>query len=330
MRVVRLNTSDAAAVGAVVDILGAAHAEDFPNDPKFCPEWTAATVRVPVPGIRQERWLAMDSGAPVGALLVEFPELDNQSTALVEVTVHPSARRRGVGTALAEHALSRAVAGARELMIAESVVGGATEAFARAHGAEARQVEHRQRLVVEQGARAGWERLLADAYRHSGGYRLVRWSGPVPGEHLDGMAYLTARMSTDIPLGTLDWQPERWDTDRMRAHDDVVARRGGRTYTTAAVHEASGEVVAFTTLMYTPDDPTHAWQDNTIVEPAHRGHRLGTVVKIENLRFAIGHEPLTRAVTTWNALDNGPMNAINAALGFVPIDHWGEWQLGVG
>lgn len=51
------------------------------------------------------------------------------------------------------------------------------------------------------------------------------------------------------------------------------------------------------------------------------------VIKVSNLLHALEHQPATENVLTWNALSNTNMNAINSALGFVPLDHWWEWQL---
>ena len=75
----------------------------------------------------------------------------------------------------------------------------------------------------------------------------------------------------------------------------------------------------------TPD--WHAFQQITIVDPDHRGHRLGTIAKIENLRYAMSHEPALRIIDTWNAAVNDHMISINEAIGFRPVDSWNNWQL---
>ena len=75
-----------------------------------------------------------------------------------------------------------------------------------------------------------------------------------------------------------------------------------------------------------PTVADHAWQFLTVVDPAHRGHRLGLAVKLANLRYALGHEPALRVIDTWNAAANRHMIAINEALGFRPVDVWSKWQ----
>lgn len=328
MHIEQLDLLDDIRVKAVVALLAVAHAEGFPLDPKFCPDWEAARIRFPAPGSRYEWWLASDDvDGLLGVLALEFPECDNTTIALAALTVHPRARRRGIGTALAEVARSRADGNARTLLIAESVLGGAADRMLRRHGASPGLPYRRQRLVVDTGAAETWQRLFDEALPHSAGYTVLRWRDDVPERFLDGMAYLNARMSTDAPLDQLEWGPELWDGDRIRERDKAVAAWGTRCYTTAAVHEGTRHLVGYSTLSYTPDDPAHAQQWNTIVEPAHRGHRLGMIIKVANLRFALEHEYATRTVMTTNAESNGPMNAINAALGFVPFDHWAEWQV---
>jgi RimJ/RimL family protein N-acetyltransferase len=69
-----------------------------------------------------------------------------------------------------------------------------------------------------------------------------------------------------------------------------------------------------------------AWQLITLVDPDHRGHRLGTVVKIENLRYILSHEPALRVIDTYNAAVNDHMISINEAMGFRPVDGLVSWQ----
>jgi hypothetical protein len=63
------------------------------------------------------------------------------------------------------------------------------------------------------------------------------------------------------------------------------------------------------------------------VEGEHRGHRLGLLVKAENLRMLRRHFPDTMTVTTWNAVSNRHMIAVNEALGFRPVERYQAWQL---
>jgi hypothetical protein len=93
------------------------------------------------------------------------------------------------------------------------------------------------------------------------------------------------------------------------------------------VHEASGRMIALTFVAGNDDTPSQAWQNLTLVHPEHRGHRLGLIVKLENLRYIRELRPELTGIDTINAAENERMLAINVAMGFRPADSWIEWQL---
>jgi hypothetical protein len=93
-----------------------------------------------------------------------------------------------------------------------------------------------------------------------------------------------------------------------------------------AVHEATDKLVAWTALSGPKVVPEHMWQQITLVHPQHRGHRLGLIVKLENLKHALGYRPGLAAIDTWNATTNEHMLAINRAMGFQAVDSWTDWQ----
>jgi hypothetical protein len=72
-----------------------------------------------------------------------------------------------------------------------------------------------------------------------------------------------------------------------------------------------------------------AGQEDTIVVPEPRGHRLGTLVKVANLDLARAQRPELRVIDTCNADSNPYMVRINEAMGFRPHHRAGEWQLDV-
>ncbi|MND05557.1 hypothetical protein D3C83_264210 [compost metagenome] len=59
---------------------------------------------------------------------------------------------------------------------------------------------------------------------------------------------------------------------------------------------------------------------------AHRGHRLGLLLKIEMLRWFREEEPQVRWMDTGNAPDNAYMIAINETLGHRVVGSVIEWQ----
>lgn len=194
-------------------------------------------------------------------------------------------------------------------------------------GAKRALDEVRRRLHVETLDRAALDDLERSAVAASPGYRLVQWQNELPEPLLDDLAVLEARMSTDPPLGDLDWEPEVYDRDRLKGIEEAVRVRGRDIFGTGVVHEQSGMLVGYTQYGLDPDVAQHAWQWATIVLPEHRGHRLGLRLKIANLRWLLARSSRVQTIDTWNAAENAHMVAVNVAMGFRQIELSSEWQL---
>ncbi|MDM4721075.1 GNAT family N-acetyltransferase [Micromonospora sp. WMMA1363] len=313
----------------------AATATDVPDFPVQTRDEFAAEAAHPMPGAVVSHALARLDGVPVGHLVLRFPQLDNTDNVSVELAVHPAHRRRGAGRALLAYAVEAARERGRKRMLGDTVLAlpdgpdrpAAGGAFAAATGAHAALEDVRRRLDVAAVDQAALDELLAGARERAGGYRGVTWRGPVPEEYVADVARLESRMNTDAPLGDLKLEAEKVDAGRVRATEKVLAARGRRDYHYGAVHEATGRLVAWTMLDVNSYSPWHAWQQTTIVDPEHRGHRLGLLAKVENLRYTVESEPQVRAIDTWNAAVNEHMIRINEQLGFRPVDAWTNWQL---
>lgn len=262
---------------------------------------------------------------------------DDARSAWVTAEVLPEWRRRGIGGALLERFVDIARGEGRAILQggAYHLPGGEgpqltpptgfgavpaedeTVRFVTARGFRLAQVDRISRLELPSGA----ARPTAP-----GGYELLLWDGSTPDEHLDDMAVLHARMSTDPPLGDVDWTPEQWDAERVREND---ARRGqdGRLWLTAAVrHEASGRLVGFTDLSVPPETHRPVMQMDTIVMAEHRGHRLGMLLKLANLHALDSAAPGRPAIYTWNAEENRHMLSVNESVGFVAIGYESSWR----
>jgi len=267
----------------------------------------------------------------VAAASVELPLLDNTGVAFVDLAVLPDARRHGVGTALLTAVRDLAAAHGRTSLLAELVRPEAAApetwpgcAFATARGFSFRLGSVRRNLALP----ADGDRLAAlqvEADEHAAGYTVRTWSGPTPPEHRAELAGLEARMSTDAPLGDLDYEPEAWDADRIAEHDaEQVAI--GRSWWTAVAVAPDGRWAAFTQLGWSPHEPERLYTWDTLVLREHRGRRLGLLVKLAVLAEATREVPQAKVVTTWNAAQNAPMIAVNEAMGFTSVDVDEEWQ----
>jgi GNAT superfamily N-acetyltransferase len=315
----------------------AARAADLPDLPELSLREATGGLLHPWPARERHHLLARLDGEPAGALVLGLPLTDNTHIVHTDLYVAPHLRRRGVGRALFQAATDFARDRGRSLLMGDYVTtlpGGpardpAHAAFASAMGVSPALPEVRRRLDLDTVDKDSWTRLAADAWTKAAGYSILSWVGATPEDVIADVARLEGRMVTDAPLGELRYEPEQYDAERMRGNERVHELRGHRSYQAAARHDASGRLAAWTALVLDADVTAHAWQQTTIVDPDHRGHRLGLLVKVENLHNALGHEPLLRYVDTWNATENAHMIAINEAIGFRAVDAWVDWQYDV-
>ena len=282
---------------------------------------------MPWPDDEERAYLGTADDVPVGYCAATVHHVDNRDVLGCELVVHPDHRHRGHGTAL----LGQLVAVARQegctRLLTEMPMDGPGAAWARSLGARPVSESMHRRLDLTTVDSAAHDALLADARSHATGYTVLQWMSPVPDEHLAGCGVLEGKMSTDPPLDDLQWEPEVYDVDRMRRRNEMIEGRGMRQYTSVARHDATGELVGSTTLTRHATMPDHVDQWETIVLEEHRGHRLGLLLKIENLRFAQREEAQLRYLDTVNADSNEPMLRVNLALGFEPVRAWAEWEL---
>lgn len=337
LSLVAVRAADEAAIRDWYELCRAVARADRPDDPPPCPQYELGRVRHPWPGQDEAVWVARLGGsdghhAVLGGCTLQLPRLDNLHNATCEVLVAPEYRRRGIGRALLAHLQAETAREGRIRLIAEvdQPLDPATPdpggRFAAASGARLVLLQTRRRLDVGAVDPDALARLEQQARAKSGGYSLVQWVGSTPRCRLDEVAYLTGRMSTDAPLDDLQWDPEVYDSARIRGRDAVCLARGLHVVTTGAVDD-KGRLVAFTQIAGYAGSPWYAEQWDTIVAPEHRGHRLGTLIKLANLGFAQEHRPELRVVDTWNADSNPYMVGINEAMGFRRQCRTAEWQL---
>ncbi|XVU25061.1 GNAT family N-acetyltransferase [Actinoplanes sp. CA-054009] len=298
---------------------------DVPDIPFMTEKSFKASLLHPPPGVAIERYLGLLDGEPVGLLEIELFQLDNLTNAHVMIEVLPGHRRHGVGRALYELALERAAAHDRKHIIGSTVdthPDGA--AFARAMGAAAGLEDTRSRLDLTGLDEAHLEKLRADALAHAEGYRTIEWLGVPADDIIDDVAYLEGRLLADAPTGDIAWEPEKIDADRLREDEKARQKRGRLSYCAGAL--LGDKLVAWTAIAGELAQPEHAWQQTTLVDPDHRGHRLGMLVKLANLDNIRRHRPGIQAIDTFNASQNEYMLRINRAMGFRAAGTETEWQ----
>lgn len=167
--------------------------------------------------------------------------------------------------------------------------------------------------------------LTAEALEKSGGYRTVSWAGPTPEEHRRDLVTLISAFHLDMPAAGIVEAEVNFDIERLIEGDRRLEALGIVSLTTAAQHIESGRLVGHTRLDLLPG--SHAVvQEDTLVLKEHRGHRLGLLMKMANLRQLNAIAPERTFIQTWNAGENAWMWAINERMGFRPHNGAGQWQ----
>lgn len=283
---------------------------------------------------RVEQWVARRDGEVVAAAELQFPLRDNRHLVEMSIVVAPDHRRQGIGAALLGHAEQRAGAEGRDTLVTyvvDTLPGGPPrpthgQRFAEAFG-YVRVLDEVHRVAdLTAVSDSALDRLLADAWRHAEGYEVVQWAGHTPEEIVEGVAYLNGRMFVDAPMGEMDMEQAMVDVDRVREGEAYSQAAGILELGTAVRHRDRGEVAGYTGIQVLPGKETHCWQGNTIVDPNHRGRRLGTILKAENHKLLRSYRPRMRYVHTWNAEVNQHMIAINEAVGYRAVDRWFAYQ----
>lgn len=302
---------------------------DRPGSP--WPAWDSARAAMPIPSAERERLLLIaihEGRTAVGSALIVMPLNDNTHTASLEVFVRPEFRREGIGTALLADAEALVAGHGRTSLNGETFTSeGASSAgleFALAHGYDEANVEEIK--AVEREAFVSVEAACAAAVADRiGDYRVVDYVGAIPDSLVDGYAAVLSTFLSQIPLGDLDVQDSEWTAARIRDFE-ATSQRGGRiTYGSIAV-DADGSVVGCSDVRFNLHDPEEASIGITVVNPAHRGHRLGMAMKVAHHRAVFSSRPECERIVTSNALVNSHMNRVNADLGYRVVETLHEMQ----
>jgi GNAT superfamily N-acetyltransferase len=318
MSLTRVSPDDPAQIDALVAIHNAAQAVDDPDALPYVPAAMADSLRYGWDLQPDEAYLYTPDGAtePVATLLVDLPKRDNLDLFWLQLEVHPAHRRRGHGTALMTEALRMAEAAGRHIVWVETVEDDAgARKFAERFGFAYASHDARRRQVLAEVDQARVARLFAEAEAAAAGYVLERILPPVPEETLQQMVEVTAAIN-DAPMGTLTFEDEVFDVARLRDIETARERKGDRSYRVVARRRSDGVIGGHTQVVVSPHRPHVGFQADTAVSRAHRGHRLGLLLKIDALRWLTEAEPQIELVETWNNADNRFMISVNELLDY--------------
>ena len=260
---------------------------------------------------------AIDGREMVGAGLVVRTLKENLHTAMAFAYVRPDRTREGIGRRRVEELEVVAAGDGRTTIQSEAYLppgrsGTGPELFARALGYEVASRESMKELTLADYV-ARRDALAASAPVPDG-YRVITFDTVCPEEHLASFGRLLGMLMSEVPLGELDLQASEWTPERIREAEHRQVSVGRHLLTAMAI---------------APDDdsdPAHGQIGITIVDPAHRGRRLGLVLKTATHDLAVASWPGLLSVDTSNAEVNTQMNAVNEALGYRTIETLLELQ----
>ncbi|SCG35747.1 GNAT family N-acetyltransferase [Micromonospora halophytica] len=319
-------TASSDEIASVLDTLNAVLAADLPQDPPWRESSLREYLSEVMPGERRISWVAEGDPGPDGApgpILGHVHVLLLGDIGVLEVLVHPAARRTGLGRQLVLTAARRVYQEGFQSIGVEVVGDTPAVAFYESLGFLREYVETRSVLDLRT---VDWPTLTEMAGGVGAGYHLEFCPGGPPDELIEAYARAKAEVR-DVDDGEL--RPSSYDPQRLRDSLDTLHRRGMKPYIVLALHEQTGQVAGLTEVVVPAQHPTRADQYDTIVVQDHRGYGIDRAIKARMLLELRSAEPELGEVQTWNAQANEAMLKVNAELGYRPDREWCEYSVDV-
>ncbi|MDG9678376.1 GNAT family N-acetyltransferase [Micromonospora sp. DH14] len=319
-------TASSAEIASLLATLNAVLAADLPQDPPWRETSLREYLAEVMPGERRISWIAQaepTAAGNTGEVLGQVHVLLLGDIGVLEVLVHPSVRRTGLGRDLVLRAARRVYQEGFQSIGVEVVGDTPAVGFYESLGFNREYVETRSVLDL---TAVDWAELAEMATGISAGYQVEFFPGGPPDDLLEAYARAKAEVR-DVDDGEL--RPSSYDPERLRDSLDTLHRRGMKPYIVLARHEQSGEVAGLTEVVVPAQHPTRADQYDTIVAQDHRGYGIDRAIKARMLLELRSAEPELIEVQTWNAQANEAMLKVNAELGYRPDRDWCEYSVDV-
>jgi mycothiol synthase len=274
-------------------------------------------------------WLAETAdGTPVASGFCWSNVAGDPRVMECDLFVRRDRRREGIGSQLFARICDETANEGRSLLTwstFDAVPAG--DAFSRRLGGRVARVNRTSELRL---ADVDWPMIedwaLAGRARERG-YRLEMIEGAFP-EHLRADAATFHHIMQTAPRENLDVGDVLLDADHI-AEIDRALLEAGRMRWTALVRDSTGACVGGTEVTFEPSEPTVVLQQNTGIDPAHRGLGLAKWAKAAMLERIRHERAEAERIRTDNAFSNAPMLAINDILGFKVIRTRTEWQANI-
>jgi mycothiol synthase len=272
-------------------------------------------------------WLAETAdGSPVACGFCWSNSAGDQQVMECDLAVRRDRRREGIGSQLFELICATTADEGRSLLTwTTSDLVPAGEALSQRLGARLARANRFSELCLSE---VNWQMIdewteARLARQH--GYRLEMIDGVFP-EHLRADASTFHHIMQTAPRDDLEVGDVLIGPDDI-AELDRALLEAGRQRWTALMRDSTGACVGGTEVTFAHWEPDLVLQQNTGIDPGHRGLGLAKWAKAAILERIRRDRPEAQRIGTGNAFSNAPMLSINDALGFRVIGTRTEWQL---
>jgi GNAT superfamily N-acetyltransferase len=325
MEIHRFGPDDTDRLRQYLDVVNASRAADSPWVHPATLRGEEGNFRYGWDGEVDVPYVGVVDGEAVAVGRIGTSEHDNLHLAWLGVQVDPARRRRGHGTAMLEAMVEAARALGRTSIGIDGWDAEATRGFAARHGLEAKSAAIQRRQYLEQLDWAEIERLHKEASAAASSYEVLRREGRTPDGELEELAEMASSIN-DAPTDDLDIEDEVYSAERMRGYEGSQLARGRRMFRTVARHRDTGELAGHSVVVVDGERPQYGDQHDTTVVAAHRGHRLGLLLKTEMNLWLREAQPQLTEISTWNAESNDYMIGVNEAIGYRILGRELEFQ----
>lgn len=297
----------------------------FPTDPAPPLEHHIHNWKAPGGSHRKDqRFVAREGDETLGFVQVAT-WIDHLDSGLITPAVRREHRGRGIGTALFLRGMEALELEGRSKLIVDIPDGSPGESAAESMGLERVLREKINQLLVSE---IDWELMdswIETTRSRAPEYSLEFWQPPFPEERLEEWCRISDVMNT-APIDDFDLEETVMTPEKWRSIETSLGERGYVIRAAIAVHQPAGRFAGMTTLMALRHHPEMAQQDDTVVDPEHRGNGLGRLLKASMAKRFLAEFPRVSRINTGNAGSNAPMLKINEEMGFRTILEISAWQ----
>lgn len=297
----------------------------FPDDPEASLDYHRRAWEAPSGSHRDDhRFVAIEGDEAVGIVHVAT-WIDHRDSGLITPAVRRDSRRRGVGKALFLRGIDTLENEGRSKLIVDIPDGSFGESVAERIGLKRALREKINQLVVSDLDWALMDSWIDSASERTHEYELAFWKPPFPENQLEKWCTISDVMNT-APIDDFDLEETVMTPAKWRSIEANLDSRGYLIRSAIAIHRPTGQFAGLTTLMGQRHRPEIAQQDDTVVDPEHRGKGLGRLLKASMAKRFLSEFPEVTRINTGNAGSNAPMLKINEEMGFRTVLEISAWQ----